>query len=78
MAVDERDVRMILVAFEDACTWCETLADLTDRWIETARRGGPITAEAVQAAVKPVAETRRFLEADRSEVRRIIERDGLT
>ena len=78
MAVDEKDVRMILVAFEDACTWCETLADLTDRWIETAQRGGPITGEALQAAVKQVAETRRFLEADRSEVRRISQRDGLT
>jgi N-acetylglucosamine kinase-like BadF-type ATPase len=77
MAVDERDVRMILVAFEDAVTWCETLADLTDGWIETARRGEPSTAEALENAVKQVAETRRFLQADRSEVRRIIERDGL-
>jgi N-acetylglucosamine kinase-like BadF-type ATPase len=77
MAVDERDVRMILVAFEDATTWCETLADLTDDWIETARRGEPITAEALENAVKQVAETRRFLQADRSEVRRIIKRDGL-
>ena len=34
MALDEKDVRMILVAFEDACTWCETLADLTDRVLE--------------------------------------------
>lgn len=77
MAVDERDVRMILVAFEDAVTWCETLADLTDGWIEAARRGEPITAEALEVAVRQVAETRRFLQADRSEVRRISERDGL-
>jgi hypothetical protein len=77
MAVDERDVRMILVAFEDVATWCETLADLTDGWIETVRRGGPISAEALQAAVKQVADTRRFLQADRSEVRRITERAGI-
>jgi N-acetylglucosamine kinase-like BadF-type ATPase len=77
MAVDEREVRMILVAFEDAATWCETLADLTDGWIETAQRGEPIAPEALQAAMKQVADTRRFLQADCSEVRRICARAGL-
>ena len=37
MAVDERDLRMVLVAFEDAVTWCETLADVTEELIASAR-----------------------------------------
>ena len=77
MSVDERDLRMVVVAFEDVATWCETLADLTDGWIETARRGEPISAAALQEAITQVAETRRYLQSNRSEVRRIRARDGM-
>jgi hypothetical protein len=76
MSTDERDLRMVLVAFEDAATWCETLADLTDEWIGAARTGKP-PAALVQRAVGQVAETRRYLESNRREVGRIKQRAGL-
>ena len=77
MSTDERDLRMVLVAFEDAATWCETLADLTDEWIGASRTGKKMPAALVQRAVGQVAETRRYLESNRREVGRIKQRAGL-
>jgi hypothetical protein len=77
MSVDERDLRMALVAFEDAATWCEVLADLTDRYIEAARGGKPLSAADVKGAASQVAETRRYLESNRKEMDRIKKRAGI-
>jgi hypothetical protein len=77
MSVDERDLRMALVAFEDAATWCEVLADLTDKYIEAARDGKPLTAANLQRAAIQVAETRRYLESNRKEMDRIKKRSGI-
>ena len=68
---------MALVAFEDAATWCETLADLTDEWIGTARERKPASAALLQRAVEQVAETRRYLESNRREMTRLRARVGL-
>jgi hypothetical protein len=78
MSVDERDLRMVLVAFEDAATWCEMLADLTDQCIATARGGRPISDADLHRAATQAAEARRYLRANRQEVDRIRERVGLT
>jgi hypothetical protein len=77
MAVNERDLRMVVVAFEDAVTWCETLADAMDGLIAAAKTRQPIDDRTLAAAVAQVAETRRLLAADQSEVRRIRERAGI-
>jgi hypothetical protein len=77
MSVDERDLRMTLVAFEDAATWCEELADLMDRFIRAARAGERIPVADLQRAATEVGETRRYLESNRQEIRRIKERAGL-
>jgi hypothetical protein len=78
MSVDERELRMVLVAFNDAATWCDTLADLIDEWIRTANAGQSVAPAALQHAASQVAETRRYLESNRQEVRRIEQRAGLT
>jgi hypothetical protein len=68
---------MVLVAFQDAATWCDTLADLIDEWIRAAQAGRPVAAAALQEAAGQVAETRRYLESNRQEVQRIQQRIGL-
>lgn len=77
MSVDERDLRIALVAFEDAATWCEVLADLTDKYIEAARAMRPLSAAELQRATHQVAETRRYLESNRTEMDRIKKRAGI-
>ena len=77
MAVEDRDLRMLLVAFEDAATWCETLAGVLDEWIAAARNNRPIAQPDIERVIEQVAETRRFLESNRHEVERIISRAGL-
>jgi hypothetical protein len=77
MSVDERDLRITLVAFEDAATWCEILADLTDKHIEAARAGKPLSAAELQGAARQVADTRRYLESNRREMDRIKKRAGI-
>lgn len=77
MAIDERDLRMVVVAFEDAVTWCSTLADVTEKLIASATARQPLDDRELQSAVAQLAETRRYLRADQSEVQRIKERAGL-
>lgn len=77
MAIDERDLRMVVVAFEDAVTWCSTLADVTAKLIASATARQPLDDRELQSAVAQLAETRRYLRADQSEVQRIKERAGL-
>lgn len=77
MAVEDRDLRMLLVAFEDAATWCETLAGILDEWIAAARNNRPIASPEIERVIGQVAETRRFLESNRHEVERIVSRAGL-
>jgi uncharacterized protein YfiM (DUF2279 family) len=77
MSVDERDLRMVLVAYEDAATWCEALAEVVDEWIGAARADKPVAPAALQRAARQVAETRRYLDSSRQEVRRIRQRVGL-
>lgn len=77
MSIDERDLRMVVVAFEDAVTWCATLAEVTDKLIAAATARQPMDEHELQSAVAQLAETRRFLRADQSEVQRIKERVGL-
>lgn len=77
MSIDERDLRMVVVAFEDAVTWCATLADVTEKLIASATAGRPMDERELQSAVAQLADTRRFLHADQSEVQRIKARVGL-
>ena len=77
MSVEERDLRMVIVAFEDAVTWCQTLADLADKLIESAATGRTLPAEDLASARAQIAETRRFVEANEGEVARIRHRAGL-
>jgi hypothetical protein len=77
MNVDERDLRIALVAFEDAATWCEVLADLADTYVEAARAGKPLPAAQLQGVANQVAETRRYLESNRTEMDRIKKRAGI-
>lgn len=77
MSTDERDLRMVLVAFEDAATWCESLADLADRIVRTAQAGEPLSTLDLEAAASSVDETRRYLESNRAAVRRVTRRLGL-
>lgn len=77
MSIDERDLRMVVVAFEDAVAWCETLADVTEDLIASARNGKAPDRRALDEAAAKIAETRRLLLADRSDVQRIKSRAGL-
>ena len=51
MPVDERDLRMVVVAFEDAVTWCATLADTAETLIASATSRRPMSQ------VRPAAHT---------------------
>jgi hypothetical protein len=77
MSKNDRDLRMVLVAFEDAATWCETLADLTDEWLGASRTGKRLPEEMLKRAAGQVAETRRYLESNRREIGLIKHRAGL-
>jgi hypothetical protein len=75
--IEERDLRMVVVAFEDAVTWCASLAELTDKLITSAVTTRSLGEKELQAAVEQLAETRRFLESNESAVQRIKERAGI-
>lgn len=77
MSVEERDLRMVIVAFEDAVTWCQTLADLADKLIESAAAGRRLPTEELASAKAQLSETRRFVKANEAEVARIRHRVGL-
>ncbi len=77
MSIDERDLRMVVVAFEDAVTWCATLAELTDRLITSAVTSRSLGEKELQSAVAQLAETRRYLESNEGAVQRIKERAGI-
>ena len=77
MAVDERDLRMVLVAFEDAVTWCETLADVTEALIASARDRRQVDHRVLDDASTKLELTRKFLVGDRSEVQRVRQRAGI-
>ena len=77
MSIEERDLRMVVVAFEDAVTWCTTLADLTDRLITSAVTCRSLGEKELQSAAAQLAETRRYLEANEGAVQRIKERAGI-
>ena len=77
MAVDERDLRMVLVAFEDAVTWCETLADVTEELIASARDRRQVDHRVLDDASTKLELTRKFLVGDRSEVQRVRQRAGI-
>jgi uncharacterized protein YfiM (DUF2279 family) len=78
MSVEEKDLRMVLVAFEDAAGWCEALAEVVDEWIDAARADKPVAPAALQRAASQVAQTRRYLHSNRQEVQLIKQRVGLT
>lgn len=77
MSIDERDLRMVVVAFEDAVTWCATLAELTDRLIASAVTSRSLGEKELQSAVAQLAETRRYLESNEGAVQRIKKRAGI-
>jgi hypothetical protein len=77
MSIEERDLRMVIVAFEDAVTWCESVADLADRLIEAVTTARPIPEGELQAAIAQLRETRRYLQSNAGEVGRIKERVGI-
>jgi len=78
MSVEERDLRMMVVAFEDAVTWCHTVADLAERLLESAAADRRISEPDVERARTQLADTRRYLEANVGEVQRIKARAGLS
>ena len=75
--IEERDLRMVVVAFEDAVTWCASLAELTDKLITSVATNRSLGEKELQSAVEQLAETRRFLESNESAVQRIKERVGI-
>ena len=75
--IEERDLRMVVVALEDAVTWCASLAELTDKLITSAVTNRSLGEKELQSAVEQLAETRRFLESNESAVQRIKERVGI-
>lgn len=77
MAVEERDLRMTIVAFEDVVTWCENMTDLADSLLAASAGGRRVPEPDLQTAKTQVAETRRQLEAHVAEVARIKTRTGL-
>jgi hypothetical protein len=77
MSIEDRDFRMVVVAFEDAMTWCQGVADLAEKLIDSLTRGRPVPEPELQAAIGQLAETRRYLEANAGEVRRIKARVGI-
>jgi predicted RNA polymerase sigma factor len=77
MSIEERDLRMVVVAFEDAVTWCTSLAELADRLISSAVTNRSLGEKELQAAVEQLAETRRYLESNEDAVQRIKERAGI-
>lgn len=77
MSIEERDLRMVIVAFEDAVTWCESTADLADKLIESVTTARRITESELQAAVSQLAGTRRYLASNAAEVQRIKARVGI-
>jgi len=77
MSIDERDLRMVVVAFEDARTWCETIADMAERLIEAAAAQTPMSGIELQSAIAQLAETRRYLQSNEDEVARIKQRAGI-
>ena len=78
MSIEERDLRMVIVAFEDAFTWCASLAELADRLISSAVTNQSLDEKELQAAVAQLAETRRYLESNEDAVQRIKVRAGIT
>jgi hypothetical protein len=77
MTITDRDVRMIVVAFEDAVTWCETLCEETERLVASARARRPLDARELETIAGRLEETRRQLRANQDEVRRIKARVGI-
>lgn len=77
MSIEERDLRMVVVAFEDAVTWCASLAELTDKLITSAVTCRSLGERELQSAAEQLAETRRFLESNETAVQRIKERAGI-
>lgn len=75
MTTDELDdCRRILVAFEDAATWCEELAGIAQRALESQ---DPPSAAGASADLRQIADTLRFLREDRDAVAVVRRRIGL-
>jgi hypothetical protein len=74
---EQREIRKLLLAFEDASTWCEGLMARVRQFAGMMRadQGGP-EAEITRALVE-ADEVERHLRADREEVLRIRGRLGL-
>jgi hypothetical protein len=68
---------MVLLAFEDAVTWCETLAEVTEELIASARDRRQLDHRVLDDASTKLHLTRQFLLGDRSEVKRIRQRAGI-
>jgi|SoiMethySBSTD1v2_1073268.scaffolds.fasta_scaffold948616_1 N-dimethylarginine dimethylaminohydrolase len=77
MPVDEREFRMVLVALNDAVTWCEQAANLADQLLDVARTHRRVPQDELDAAAAQLSEMRRYLESNDVQVRRIRERAGL-
>ena len=77
MTVDEREFRMVLVALNDAVTWCEVAANLAEQLLEVARTHRRVPQNELDAAAAQLAEMRRYLESNETQVRRIRERAGI-
>jgi hypothetical protein len=79
MTDDERDeFRRLLVAFEDAATWCEQLTSLTRELIGAMQHKRSIAQARLLEELERVEGTLRHLEADRREVDALRRRVGVT
>ena len=78
MTTDELDdVRKIVVAFEDAATWCEELAERVKELILSIQQNRHLSADQLSEQGNEIAETLRHLAADRRELEIIRRRVGI-
>jgi hypothetical protein len=78
MPVDEREFRMVLVALNDAVSWCEGTANLAERLLEIARTQQRVPVSELDAAEAQLAELRRYLDSNEAQVGRIKARTHVT
>jgi hypothetical protein len=71
------DVRKLVVAFEDAATWCEGLASLSVELLLSIQQQRSLPGRRLSEGENQIARTLRHLEADRRAVRTLRDRLGL-
>ena len=75
---EHQELRRLLVAFGDAATWCEDLAQQTRQVVGKIQRQEDVDATEIEACLGLVERTLRYLESHRQEVARLRVRVGLS